>query len=144
MTKTVFEKAGLTTTATTNHSLQAMGTTQLFTAGIPEKIIEERTGHKSLDALRCYECTTQEQVKVDSIILAPQVVSSTKSFENSFKQLGREQKMSLNTLAKVPKATLSPKYTLEGCKVTIVNKMATSDKESAFKDLAKDNLDLIP
>jgi hypothetical protein len=143
MTKTIFEKAGLTTTAT-NHSLRATDTTQLFTAGVPEKIIKERTGHKSLDALRCYECTTQEQVKAVSTILAPQIVSSTKSFENSFKQLGKEQEMPLNTRAKVPKATLCRKYIFEGCKVTIVNKMATSDKESAFKDLAKDNLDLIP
>ena len=38
----------------TNHSLRATGTTALFDAGVPECIIQKRTGHKSLDALRTY------------------------------------------------------------------------------------------
>ncbi len=32
----------------TNHSLRATGATQLYNAGVPEIIIQERTGHKSL------------------------------------------------------------------------------------------------
>lgn len=39
----------------TNHSLRATGATALFDAGVPETIIQKRTGHKSLKALRCYE-----------------------------------------------------------------------------------------
>ena len=45
----------------TNHRLRATGTTVLYDAGIPEDIIQKRTGHKSLDALRCYERTTLTQ-----------------------------------------------------------------------------------
>ena len=39
----------------TNHSLRATGASELFEAGVPEKIIKERTGHRSLEALRLYE-----------------------------------------------------------------------------------------
>ncbi len=38
----------------TNHSLRATGASELFQAGVPEKIIKERTGHHSLEALRTY------------------------------------------------------------------------------------------
>ena len=35
----------------TNHSLRATGASQLFQANVPEKVIQERTGHRSLEAL---------------------------------------------------------------------------------------------
>ena len=37
----------------TNHSLRATGATELYTAGVPEKIIQERTGHRSVNACAC-------------------------------------------------------------------------------------------
>lgn len=39
----------------TNHSLRATGATELYESGVPEKLIQERTGHRSLEALRVYE-----------------------------------------------------------------------------------------
>ena len=45
-------------------------TTELFEAGVPEKIIKESTGHRSLEALRLYERTTNEQQKAVSAILS--------------------------------------------------------------------------
>ena len=36
----------------TNHSLRATGATELYKAEVPEKIIQERTGHCSLECLR--------------------------------------------------------------------------------------------
>ena len=45
----------------TNHSLRVAGTSSLFAAGVPEKLIQSRTGHLSLNALRKYERTTDEQ-----------------------------------------------------------------------------------
>ncbi len=36
----------------TNHSLRASSATAMVNAGIPKKLIQERTGHRSLDALR--------------------------------------------------------------------------------------------
>ena len=41
----------------TNHSLRATGATQLYHSGVPEKLIQEKTGHRSLEALRVYEHT---------------------------------------------------------------------------------------
>ena len=34
-----------------NHSLRATGATEMFAANVPEKLIQSRTGHRSLDAL---------------------------------------------------------------------------------------------
>ena len=53
----------------TNHSLRAYGATTLYNANLPEKLIQERTGHRSLRALRQYERTSESQlVEVSNII----------------------------------------------------------------------------
>ena len=54
----------------TNHSLRASGASALFQAGIPEKIVQERTGHRSIKALRMYERTTTEQHMAVSHVLS--------------------------------------------------------------------------
>ena len=54
----------------TNHSLRATGASELFAAGVPEKIIKERTGHRSLEALHVYEHTTSLQHQAVSTILS--------------------------------------------------------------------------
>ena len=61
MMKTMCEKAGISG-GYTNHSLRAYGATTLFQAHIPEKLIQQRTGHRSLDALRQYEHTSASQL----------------------------------------------------------------------------------
>ena len=43
--KTMCQKAGIENRS--NHSLRATGTTCLFNAGVPEKIIQKTTGHMS-------------------------------------------------------------------------------------------------
>lgn len=63
----MFQQIGVT--GKTNHSLRATGASALFEANVPEKIIQERTGHRSLKALRLYERTTDEQhLGVSSIL----------------------------------------------------------------------------
>ena len=54
----------------TNHSLRATGASDMFQAGVPEKIIQERTGHWSMDALRMYERTTTTQHMAVSKVLS--------------------------------------------------------------------------
>lgn len=54
----------------TNHSLRATGATELYDAGVPEKIIKECTGHRSTDGLRVYERTSQKQHQTVSHILS--------------------------------------------------------------------------
>ena len=53
----------------TNHSLRATAATQLYEAGVPEKLIQERTGHRSTSALREYERTTAKQTEAVSRVL---------------------------------------------------------------------------
>ena len=45
----------------TNHSLRATSASKMFVSGVPEKIVAEVTGHKSVEALRQYERTTNQQ-----------------------------------------------------------------------------------
>ena len=61
MMKTMSRDAGLGK-GVTNHSLRAYGATELFRSNVPEKLVQQRTGHRSLDALRKYERIAEEQV----------------------------------------------------------------------------------
>ena len=45
----------------TNHSLRATSASRMFASGVPEKIVAEMTGHKSVEVLRQYERTIEEQ-----------------------------------------------------------------------------------
>ena len=54
------EEAG-TKSRYTNHSLRATPTTCLFNLDVPEKIIQDKSGHRSLTGLRAYEKVTVEQ-----------------------------------------------------------------------------------
>ena len=56
----------------TNHSLRATAITRMFNSGVPEKLITENSGHKSMKALRCYERTSSEQQKgISKVITNP-------------------------------------------------------------------------
>ena len=53
----------------TNHSLWATTATRLYHAGIDEQLIMERTGHHSIDRVRSYKQTNEEQLAILSDIL---------------------------------------------------------------------------
>ena len=53
----------------THHSMRATSVTQMYETGVPEKVIQERTGHRSLEALRVYERTNSDQHQMVSNIL---------------------------------------------------------------------------
>ncbi len=88
----------------TNHSLRATGATQLYTAGVPEKIIQERTGHRSLECLRMYERTSDCQHKA---------VSSSKE-ETTF-----NGQLSSNTSNQVQSTSFVPNMSFKNCSVNI-------------------------
>jgi len=48
----------------------------MFTAGVPERIIQERTGHRSIDALRLYKRTSESQQQAVSNVLASHTATS--------------------------------------------------------------------
>ena len=53
----------------TNHSLRATGATQLFRNNVPEKVIQEFTGHRSIKSLRQYEKPSMQQKMCASNVL---------------------------------------------------------------------------
>ena len=54
----------------TNHSLRATDASELFEAGVPEKIIKKWTSHHLLKALHIYEHTTFKHQAVSSIFVS--------------------------------------------------------------------------
>ena len=54
----------------TNHSLRATAITRMFNGSIPEKVIAEKSGHKSIKALRCYEKTSLQQEQVSGHMIS--------------------------------------------------------------------------
>jgi len=73
VTKKICKCAGIRGSKT-NHSLRATG---LYLAGVPEKIIQQRTGHHSVEALRRYENTSEQQHQAVANILAFKQETST-------------------------------------------------------------------
>jgi len=70
--KEMCTKAGIDG-AFTNHSLRAYGATTLFWSGVSEKLIQQRTGHRSVEALRQYEHTSESQlVEISNIMSGEQ------------------------------------------------------------------------
>ena len=68
MVKQVCEKAGIV--GKTNHSLRVTGASRLYECHVPEKLIKQRTGHRSLDALRTYERASRAQQQAVSSVIA--------------------------------------------------------------------------
>lgn len=64
--------------AKTNHSLRATAATQMFAQGAPEKVIQERTGHRSLDGLRTYERSSESQHRALSTLLSTNLMDAQK------------------------------------------------------------------
>ena len=87
---------------------------------IPEKIIQERTGHRSLESLRCYERTSNLQHNTVSNILStlstnPQQPSTIKATHySSTSNMGVHQQCSMYTTP----AGFSFKH-LNGCTINI-------------------------
>ena len=48
----------------TNHSLRATAITRMFSSKVPERIIAEKSGYRSIAALHSYEYTSCEQEQV--------------------------------------------------------------------------------
>ena len=69
MVREMCEEAGISGRKT-NHSLRVSGTTSLFSAGVPERVIQGRSGHSSLEALRKYERVSGAQEMAVSRILS--------------------------------------------------------------------------
>lgn len=54
----------------TNHSLRATAATWLYSSGVDEQLVMERTGHRSTEGVRSYKRTSSEQQEAVSDILS--------------------------------------------------------------------------
>ena len=82
MLKQMCQKAGISQHFT-NHSLRAYGATKLFQAGVSEKLIQQRTGHRSIEALRQYERTSETQLLDVSNVMSSVTNSESHSTSES-------------------------------------------------------------
>ena len=94
----------------TNHSLRVAGASSLFDAGVPERIIQARTGHRSLDALRLYERVTDKQNLQVSKIL---------SGEKEIFEEGPSNSKQEETSSKVTSASCQPATQYNNCTVNV-------------------------
>ena len=113
----------------TNHSLRATGATALFDSGIPEKVIQERTGHRSVEALRTYEHTTENQHRqVSSILSMATHVGTSSSKENRSENLQSSYYPSISF------------GHLHGCTININSAPPTSFKSTIAREAASYSL----
>ena len=63
----------------TNHSLRATSSSRLYQAGVEEKLVMERSGHRSVEGVRSYKRTSDDQRRALSDILnrAPKTARTT-------------------------------------------------------------------
>ena len=74
------DQAG-TSVCYTNQSLRATSTSRIFASDIPEKVIQESTGHHSLAGLCPYERTTKDQEHTAAKVLGS-MMKDVKSEKN--------------------------------------------------------------
>ena len=80
----ICDRAGIQGTIT-NHSLWATSATHMYRSGVPEKVIQEQTGHRSVEALRIYERSdSQQHQAVSNILSSSGDRSKTQSSMSSF------------------------------------------------------------
>ena len=84
-------------------------------APLPEKVIQERTGHRSLTAMRLYERTTNEQHRNVSAILA--------SSGSSYSQINKASHAQLHQApSSLPAAAAQVNFQgMTGCTINIYN-----------------------
>ena len=114
MVKEMCSKAGIAEPKS-NHSLHATGATRLFRGGIPEKAIQARTGHKSVEALRTYERVSGTQEKAMCKLLG--------DISNKVDVPSCSSKK--NVVLKTNQGTQHSAFNFSGCSVTIYKAPAT-------------------
>ena len=109
MVKDMFAEVGIA--GKTNHSLRATGATN--TANVPEKMIQQRTRHRSLKALRTYERTTVEQeLAVSKILITDKNINYTHSLPSEQSKVGALTQQSPASTAEQP-CNLAPNHMLK-------------------------------
>ena len=73
----------------TNHSLRATATSRLYHSGIDEQLVMERTGRRSLEGVRSYKRTSDEQRRhISEIMKRATTASSSSSVSTGASSIG--------------------------------------------------------
>ena len=129
MLKQMCNKAGISGNYT-NHSSCAFGATKLFQAGVSEKLIQQRTGHRSIEALRQYEWTSSTQLLDVSNVMCN--MSKSSASNDVTKSCGPAKEKDSQQL-------LQPQFvfngcTFNGCAVASTGSGMKYCKEKAFQE----------
>ena len=92
-----------------NHSLRATGIFDLFQAGVPDMIIQDLSGHLSMDGLRQYQRTSEQEEDVSKVL------ASGCSIQKSHHSL-------------MQRPYYSPVQNVSDCNVTIYNAPSSQSK----------------
>ena len=112
----------------TNHSLRAYGATTLFQAGVSEKLIQQRTGHRSINALRQYKRTSEKQ-----LLDISNIMSGVKSTEIEAEKASSSAVVSgLGPIPnKIPPTILLSGCTFNSCSIAFSGNAVTNEKDAA-------------
>ena len=115
MLKEMCQEAGISGNFS-NHSLRAYGATSSFQAGVPEKLIQQRTGHRTIEALRQYERTSEAQ-----LVDISNTLSNCEKSNSATVSVSKETTSTINhatsSLSNYPGSNMLP-VILSGCSFT--------------------------
>ena len=123
----------------TNHSLRATGATQMYHIGVPEKIIQERTGHRSLEGLRSYERSNEQQHQAASAIL-----SAPKQQMYAYSKHSATFRRETNAVNLQPSCLAMPGISLQnlnGCTININQAPSSKPAPSSSTDVIDKHVD---
>ena len=128
----------------TNHSLRAYGATTLFHAEVPEKLIQQRTGHRSVEALRHYERTSQSQLlDVSNIMSYGSKLPSNSALSTTKKQNSKATSKSYECQPHMPMpSTKKPdnvtfvlnNCTFSGCSVVLSGQATSGSTQESIEE----------
>ena len=116
MTTVMCEEAGISGRKT-NHSLRRTAATTLFEKGVPEKIIQGVTGHRSTTGLRTYERVSVKQKQAVSTILSGAKRRFDELMEEEASVPTKKPKVEIPAVSCVPKLPV-PAY-MQNCVVNV-------------------------
>ena len=131
MVKRMCDRAGISGRFT-NHSLRAYGATTLFRAEVPEKLIQQRTGHRSIEALHQYERTSESQLVDVSYVMSHGTKVSTSSVLSTAKEPTKKShgtKVSTSSVLSTAKETTKKSSQSQHCSPV---SPATKDESVTF------------
>lgn len=114
-----------------NHSLRATAATQMFQEGAPEKVIQERTGHRSLEGLRSYERSCESQHRALSNLLSS---NATERKKDTPQQITHSKVLALTSTQMnktlTENGSIIPSMNFKDCTVNVTINQGSSSSSS--------------